>query len=124
LDTYLSVNTPSQNALARWLSFKAVIQGEISRRLKQNRQQLIEQLHHWQQCEVLNAEGGWYGIVRLPAEKTEEEWVLTFLEKESVFVHPGYFFDFHDEPYMVISLLMDPTVLSDALDRLKRVIQQ
>ena len=33
-------------------------------------------------------------------------------------MHPGYFFDFADEAYLVVSLLADPTALADGARRL------
>jgi hypothetical protein len=34
--------------------------------------------------------------------------VLSLLEEDGVIVHPGYFFDFETESYVVISLLVEP----------------
>jgi hypothetical protein len=36
-------------------------------------------------------------------------------------VHPGYFFDFDREAFIVFSLLPPPDVLGDALDRALKV---
>jgi aspartate/methionine/tyrosine aminotransferase len=50
-------------------------------------------------------EGGWYAPLRLPGVRSSEEWALSLLEDESVFVHPGSFFGFYTEAYLVVSLL-------------------
>ena len=105
LDTYLSVNTPVQNALEEWLSWQPQINRDILGRIRTNRQFLIEQLKDFPACEYLESEGGWYAIIQLPKGRTEETWVLDFLNEDRVFVHPGYFFDFFEEPYIVVSLL-------------------
>jgi aspartate/methionine/tyrosine aminotransferase len=104
-DTYLSVNTPTQNALADWFSLKGEIQEEISARLEENLEFLKKELKDFNTAQLFNTEGGWYVILRIPATKTEEEWVLEFLKEDRVFVHPGYFFDFDEEAHIVLSLL-------------------
>ena len=35
--------------------------------------------------------------------------LVRYLERRGVAVHPGYFFDFPTEGYLVLSLLSDPT---------------
>jgi len=95
-DTYLSVNTPTQNALPQWLRHRKTIQSEINNRIKNNLRVLKEHVTGINGCEVLAADGGWYSIVKIPGTFSEEQWVLTFLNKDHVAVHPGYFYDFPD----------------------------
>jgi alanine-synthesizing transaminase len=57
---------------------------------------------------VLPADGGWSAVIRVPATRAEEALVLALLEQDSVVVHPGYFFDFPHEAFLVISLLPEP----------------
>jgi hypothetical protein len=118
LDTYLSVNTPVQNALSKWLDSQNVIQKEISERLRQNREFLKRHTASFSGCQLLHTEGGWYAILHLFSRHTEEEWVLMFLDDERVFVHPGYFFDFREEPYIVVSLLVPPAVFQEGCSRI------
>jgi hypothetical protein len=54
---------------------------------------------------VLEAEGGWYAVIQVPTIDTEEELVLALLTQKDVLVHPGYFFDFPRESYLIVSLL-------------------
>jgi aspartate/methionine/tyrosine aminotransferase len=56
---------------------------------------------------VLPAGGGWSLVVRFPRVISEDALVLDLLERHGVAVHPGYFFDFPTEGYLVISLLPD-----------------
>ena len=120
-DTYLSVNTPCQNALKKWLSFQPEMRREILKRVRQNHQFLIETFKNITDCLYLNSNGGWYGIVKLPKTKSEEEWVFKFLNDERVFTHPGYFFDFEEEPFIVVSLLTPVTVFQEGI---KRIVKQ
>ena len=53
-------------------------------------------------------EAGWYAVVQVPAIASEETIVLDLLEQTGVLVHPGYFFDFDREAFLVVSLLPEP----------------
>ncbi len=117
-DTYLSVATPSQNALESWLGLHSVIHTQIMNRLKHNRTFLQNLLLSYPHCRVLDSQGGWYAILKLPERLTEEQWVLTFLKEDLVFVHPGYFFDFIEEPFIVLSLLPQPENFKEGLTRI------
>ncbi|MBN1870195.1 MAG: pyridoxal phosphate-dependent aminotransferase [Candidatus Omnitrophica bacterium] len=121
-DTYLSVNTPVENALASWLSRRKEIQKEINLRLRQNFAFLKKETGKTRDCELLPAEGGWYAVVRIPDTFNEEEWVLAFLNKDHIFVHPGYFFDFDREAFIVMSLLPSGQIFQEGVRRILRRI--
>ncbi len=121
-DTYLSVNTPSQNALKEWFSFRKTIQSQIQKRLLQNRERLLQTVSN-SPCRVLPAEGGWYALLKLPDGVDEEKWALELLEKEDVLIHPGYFFDFSEES-LVLSLLVPPDIFQEGLSRLLACLQK
>jgi alanine-synthesizing transaminase len=53
----------------------------------------------------LRVEGGWYVVLRVPATRSDEELALTLLETRDVYVHPGHFFDFPTDGYLVLSLI-------------------
>ncbi len=122
-DTYLSVNTPAQNALPAWFKSKNKIQSEIKTRLNENRNFLQKALQD-HACSLLKSEGGWYAVLRLPEIKTEEEWCLAFLKRDHVFVHPGYFFDFEREAYIVVSLLTPEKIFRKGIGKILRRIKQ
>jgi alanine-synthesizing transaminase len=67
---------------------------------------------------VLPVEGGWYAVLRLPRLISEEEWLLRLLTEDHMIVHPGYFFDFPEEAYLVCSLLTAPCDLAEGARRL------
>ena len=67
---------------------------------------------------MLRAEGGWSAVIRMPHTMPEDERVIRLLEEEHVLVHPGYFFDFPRDGYLVVSLLARPDVFRDAIGRL------
>ncbi len=49
--------------------------------------------------------------MQVPQLRAEESLVLDLLEKDNVLVHPGYFFDFSREAFLVVSLLVDPAAI-------------
>jgi aspartate/methionine/tyrosine aminotransferase len=104
-DTYLSVSTPVQQAAAGLLRGGAAIRGQIQSRIAHNlaRARTLADAHP--ACELLRVEGGWSAVVRVPATRGEEALVLDLLEERRVLVHPGYFFDFPREAFVVVSLL-------------------
>jgi len=53
----------------------------------------------------------------VPATSGEEALVLSLVEKDDVLVHPGYFFDFPREAFLVVSLLVEPRVFDAAIPR-------
>jgi DNA-binding transcriptional MocR family regulator len=75
----------------------------ILARVSENRA-LLEATLRGSAATVLRAEGGWYSVVRLPRTLSEEEWVLGLLD-QGVWVQPGYFYDFEEEAFTVVSLL-------------------
>jgi aspartate/methionine/tyrosine aminotransferase len=119
-DTYLSVSTPVQLAAAGLFERGAAIRDQIARRIAANDRTLREQVAGAAACGVLRSEGGWYGVVQVPTLVAEEDLALGLLEAEGVLVHPGYFFDFPRESYLVVSLLVDEQAFADGIRRLLR----
>lgn len=112
-DTYLSVASPVQHAAPRLLALLEPLGGAILDRVRANRRQILTALRGTA-AQLLDAEGGWSAIVRLPATSSEEEWVLQLLE-QGVLVHPGFFFDL-PPTCIVISLLVSTDALSRGLE--------
>jgi alanine-synthesizing transaminase len=117
-DSFLSVGTPIQRAAPAILARGRALREPIQARLRANLAALREALDG-STGTVLDAEGGWSAIVRVPATRSEEEWVLSLLEQDRVLVHPGYFFDFPAEAYLVLSLLPDRAVFEEGVRRLR-----
>jgi aspartate/methionine/tyrosine aminotransferase len=117
-DTNLSVSTPVQMAAAHLLSAGASVREQIRRRVLQNYHTLRQLVNTCSACQVLRAEGGWSAVVRIPHTMPEDERAIWLLEDHHVLVHPGYFFDFPRDGYVVISLLSRPDIFRAAAGRL------
>ena len=117
-DTYLSVGTVVQWALLELLERRHGIQRQILARVAENLEGLDARLAKQSLCSRLEVEAGWSVIVRVPNVRTDEEWAVELLEKDGVLVHPGHFFNFATEGYLVASLLLPPEVFEEGMARL------
>ena len=115
-DAYLSVSAPAQ-ALARpMLEASAAYESSIRERLLQNWNTLRETFPGKYCPEVL---GGWYAVLRLGED--DEEITLRLLREKHVLVQPGFFFDFDEDGWVVVSLLQDPAQFKEAVERIKNM---
>jgi alanine-synthesizing transaminase len=104
-DTYLSMNAPVQWALPVLLEQRKGIQGQLMERVRRNLAELDRQLAGQKACERLSVEGGWYAVLRVPVTRSDEELAIELVREKSVLVHPGHFFDFPRDGYLVLSLI-------------------
>jgi len=123
-DTYLSVNTPTQNALAAWLSLQKELFGPLYERVQSNWAFLVDEVSTIKSTQLLSSQGGWYVVLSVPSVRSEEEWVLKLLSKYHVLVHPGYFYDFWEGTHLVISLLPESNIFHEGVQRLLSRIEQ
>ncbi len=104
-DTYLSPSAPAQLATPTFLDLRRGFQAQVIARVRRNLLELDRQLRTQSVCTRLEVEGGWYAVLRVPALQADEELALALLETRDVYVHPGHFFDFGGEGYLVVSLI-------------------
>jgi aspartate/methionine/tyrosine aminotransferase len=116
-DTYLSVATPVQVAAADLLRRAAVVREEILCRVRANDAQLERDVKNAPACTRLTAEAGWHAVLQVPSLEPEEELVLGLLSRDGVLVHPGYFFDFPRESFLIVSLLTPEPAFRDGMAR-------
>ncbi|MEQ1912145.1 MAG: pyridoxal phosphate-dependent aminotransferase, partial [Vicinamibacterales bacterium] len=116
-DTYLSVSTPVQLALGELLERGANVRTQIQARIKRNLARCAALVSERPSCTLLHPDGGWSAVIRVPRLAPEEELVLSLLVDAGVLVHPGYFFDFPDESYLVVSLLVPEAAFAEGVRR-------
>jgi alanine-synthesizing transaminase len=104
-DTFLSMSAPIQAALPAWLSHRAGIQAQIRQRLQANLATLDAILLRQTLVNRLAVEAGWYTVLRIPGLQPEEQTALDLLQQHGVVVHPGGFFGFTGQGWLVVSLL-------------------
>ena len=118
LDAYLSVSTPVQLAVERLLAEGASVADQIRSRVAANHRTLVRLVARHPAAGLLRTEGGWYAVMQVPATEAEETMTCDLLERDHVLVHPGYFFDFPREAFLVTSLLPEPDRFAPAVTRL------
>ena len=115
-DNFLSIGTPVQYALPNLLAARTSVQKQIQERLRANLDWLTDAIRGNDAFRLLEVEGGWYAIVRVPQVRSEEEWTLLLLDR-GVLVQPGYFYDFESEAYLVVSLLTPESTFREGIGR-------
>ena len=112
-DAYLSVSSMAQALATPLLAESANYEKRIQERLQQNLAALREKFPSKYCPEV---SGGWYAVVRLG--DNDEELTLRLLREKHVLVQPGFFFDFEEDGWIVISLLQEPAFFAEGLRRI------
>jgi alanine-synthesizing transaminase len=122
-DTFLSMNAPVQLAAGVLLDQRKLIQPILLERLRANLAELDQQLRNHPSCARLRVEGGWYAVLRVPAIESDEDLAVRLLRKANVSVHPGHFYDFPNEGYLVLSLITEPVTFREGVARLLSLVE-
>ena len=115
-DTYLSMNAPIQWALSALLEQRKNIQQQLTERVTKNLAELDRQLAAQKVCQRLSVEGGWYAVLRVPVTRTDEELAIELVREKSVLVHPGHFYDFPSDGYLILSLIAPAAAFAQGVD--------
>jgi aspartate/methionine/tyrosine aminotransferase len=121
-DTYLSLNAPIQLAAPVLLHARAAFQRQLMARVRANLTELDAQLTKEKRFDRLNVEGGWYAVLRVPATQPDEDLAIDLLEKHDVYVHPGHFYDFLGDGYLVVSLITPEQDFSEGVGRIMSAV--
>jgi alanine-synthesizing transaminase len=117
-DTYLSPNAPVQLATPTLLEMRGGFQKQLMTRVRQNLAELDRQLARQKACTRLELEGGWYAVLRVPAVQADEDMATALLDAKDVYVHPGHFFDFGGDGFLVLSLITREAEFAEGMKRL------
>jgi alanine-synthesizing transaminase len=118
LDFYLSTSTPVQHAIKKLLHQREVIQGQMFSRIASNSRFLEEEAAGISNIRSLIREGGWYAVLEVSDAVSDEDRVMQLLDQDNTLVHPGYFYEFHREGFLVVSLLTPVDIFRDGIARL------
>jgi aspartate/methionine/tyrosine aminotransferase len=116
-DTYLSLNTPIQLAAGILLDQRYSLQRQLMDRVRRNLSELDSQLARQKVCSRLEVEAGWYAVLRVPATRPDEELAIELLERHDVYVHPGHFYGFSTDGYLVLSLIAREAEFAEGIKR-------
>ena len=104
-------------AAPRLIEEGAVVRRRILERIRANYGALRTLASAHPAVEVRRSEGGWSAVLRVPSTRSEEDLALELIARDGVLVHPGFFFDFEDESFLVVSLLPEPGLFSEGIRR-------
>jgi aspartate/methionine/tyrosine aminotransferase len=114
-DTYLSMGAPIQWAMPTLLGQRQAFQKQVIDRVSENLSELDRQLARQKSCSRLEVEGGWNAVIRVPATLSDEDLALELLATQSVYIHPGHFYDFPSDGHLVLSLIIPSQTFRDGL---------
>jgi aspartate/methionine/tyrosine aminotransferase len=117
-DTYLSLNAPTQWAMPTLFEQRRPVQKQLLERIRMNRAELARQLLAQKACELLACEGGWYAVLRVAADQADEERAIKLMREQHIIVHPGHFFDFPKDGFLVVSLITPEEPFAEGIKRL------
>jgi alanine-synthesizing transaminase len=116
-DTYLSMNTPVQLAIPILLKQRHGFQKQVMARVRKNLAELDRRLRRQKSCGRLEVEGGWNAVLRVPAIQSDEDIAIQLLDEKSVYLHPGHFYDFSGDGFLVVSLITPEKEFAEGIRR-------
>jgi alanine-synthesizing transaminase len=117
-DTYLSVNAPVQLAIPSFLAQRHTFHKQVIARVRRNLAELDRQLAAQKNSSRLTVEGGWCAVLRVPATRSDEDLAIDLLTTRGVSIHPGHFYEFPADGYLVASLLTPERTFAEGISRL------
>jgi alanine-synthesizing transaminase len=120
-DLFLSVSAPIEAALPELLARRRPFREAVGARLAANLGLLRRAASAGGAFRLLEAQGGWSAILCQAGEDAAEREVEgdlaeRILERHDVLLHPGHFYGLSDR-HLVLSLIVEPPVLQEALAR-------
>lgn len=119
-DTFLSMNAPVQHALPCLLTNRCSVQRQILGRVRNNLATLDRWLRDAPAISRLEVQGGWYAVLRVPAFMNGEALAIELMQRQQVIVHPGYFYGFDGDGWIVLSLLPHEQAFAEGISRIVR----
>jgi aspartate/methionine/tyrosine aminotransferase len=117
-DTYLSMNAPVQLAIPKFLEQRHAFQEQVIARVRRNLAELDRQLAEQSACTRLAVEGGWCAVLRVPSTRSDEDLAIELLGSKDISVHPGHFYEFPPDGYLVVSLITPERTFTQGSSRL------
>jgi alanine-synthesizing transaminase len=122
-DTYLSLNAPTQWAFPALLEQRRMLQPQLIDRLRENWNCLRGLSAGSEFFQVLDTQGGWYAVLRVPGNRSDEDLAIQLLQRAHVLVHPGHFYDFPSDGYLVASLIAQPGNFRQGISRMHEFLR-
>lgn len=115
-DTFLSCHSAIQAALPALLKEGKSFLNSYQQGVQERGRLAVNALASCPGLRFIPPAGGFYlSFQCLRSPLNDEEFALHLLEQKGVLIHPGYFFDFAQDHYGVISFLTEPDLLEKGL---------
>jgi len=124
LDALLATNQITQTLLPVILKTGDSFIKQTTKRIQQNRVVMKNIFGKEKNLTYRDCEGGFYTFVKIDGMPFDDEtFTIKCMEQTGIFVHPGYFYDYENGLYIVISLLPIPEDFRKYLTKIKNFIQ-
>lgn len=118
-DTFLSLNAPTQSAFPALFAQRHSLRPQLLQRIRANSACLESAVAARQaSSRFLHADGGWYAVLQNGSDRSDEDMAIQLLQKHRVVVHPGHFYDFASDGYLVLSLITPTDTFAEGVARL------
>jgi aspartate/methionine/tyrosine aminotransferase len=123
-DTFLSCHFPIQEGLPDLFQEGKEFLKSYGREVEARKNLAMEILGSCSAVRVIPPQGGFYlmGEIQKDLGMGEEDFVISLMKEEGVFVHPGYFYDYEKGIHFVISFLTQRENLHEGLERLVKFV--
>jgi aspartate/methionine/tyrosine aminotransferase len=122
-DTYLSLGSPTQWAIERLVEQRRLLQPQLMGRIRENWAALRSMSASERSFELLETEGGWYAVLRVAGSRSDDDAAIKIMRKTRVLVHPGHFYDFAGDGYLVVSLIVTAESFRTGMGRVLECVE-
>lgn len=118
VDTLLACNQMSQAMLPSIIAKGEHFLGSYRKHLEQNRNLACRILSRSAHITFMEPRGGCYLFARIHGYPgTDEDFVVELMERAGIYVHPGYFYDYEKGLHVLVSFVMEATLLQETLEK-------
>jgi hypothetical protein len=112
------MNAPVQHSLPALLQTRTQFRAQLIAHAQANLVAFDDKLAAQSSCSRLVCEAGWNVVLRVPATRSDEDLALDLLQQQGVLVHPGHFYDFPQDGYLVLGLITPKMDFAEGTRRL------
>lgn len=125
-DAFLACNQITQNLLPDIINKGNNFIIKYKKNLERNRNLAMNILGDCPNISFHKPEGGMYLFAKIRGlgKLSDEDFVVKLMQETAIFAHPGYFYDYDEDLYILISFLMPQSKLKTNLEKLVKFIKR
>jgi aspartate/methionine/tyrosine aminotransferase len=117
-DAYLSVSGPIAGAASALMDLGRSMRQQILARCRSNLRRLEGLVSGCPTVTLDPPEGGWSAALKVPSILGDELLAIELLRQRNVAVHPGCFFGFPSDGYLVVSLIVPEAPFEEGITQI------